>query len=302
MGLNTNISQDGRNFHVQTEDWGPDRPQIVTHVFADGGRVIGVARIDYTQHLAKPNLPMLLPSALKAHHTSVVNRVRRGEFQAEPRLCLPGKNELTDIPHSGVPECPECPVSIVSTVGFSPTSGVAFTSNSVSEPHHDQPDDSPESAVTLLSDDRLTRPVPTEEQAQCAWDRIVGKARRERQVTEADTSPGEGPAEIAGVAPPPTHRSQQLVVERPNRERHSWDLVVESAKRASAKQPNAPVVKELLGDPALAAFEAGLASMRGPDKAPAVTHLARAVELAPANKRYRDALRCWLDWMDQLDE
>src|SRR5690606_13074047 len=40
MGFNNNIKFHGVPYHVQTEDSGLDAPHIITHLFADGGRVI----------------------------------------------------------------------------------------------------------------------------------------------------------------------------------------------------------------------------------------------------------------------
>ena len=40
MGFNNNIQFRDQVFHVQTEDSGLDQPHIITHLFADGGRVI----------------------------------------------------------------------------------------------------------------------------------------------------------------------------------------------------------------------------------------------------------------------
>src|SRR5689334_19600963 len=40
LGFNNNDQYQGATYHDQTEDSGSDRPQIITHLFADGGRVI----------------------------------------------------------------------------------------------------------------------------------------------------------------------------------------------------------------------------------------------------------------------
>jgi predicted Zn-dependent protease len=40
MGFNNNIKFRDQVFHVQTEDSGLDQPHIITHLFADGGRVV----------------------------------------------------------------------------------------------------------------------------------------------------------------------------------------------------------------------------------------------------------------------
>ncbi len=40
VGFNNNMKFRDQVFHVQTEDSGLDKPHIITHLFADGGRVI----------------------------------------------------------------------------------------------------------------------------------------------------------------------------------------------------------------------------------------------------------------------
>src|SRR5512145_3374765 len=79
MGLNSNVTARGTSYHIQTEDLGPRTPQVVTHVFVEGGHVIKVVRLDYAHHLDKPNLRLLLPKVMKAHHASIVAKVLRGD-------------------------------------------------------------------------------------------------------------------------------------------------------------------------------------------------------------------------------
>ena len=41
-------------FHVQTEDSGLDKPHIITHLFADGGRVIKSHKRSYATEVSAP--------------------------------------------------------------------------------------------------------------------------------------------------------------------------------------------------------------------------------------------------------
>ncbi len=83
MGLNANVSVGGEVFHIQTEDLGPKCPQIVSHVFAEGGQVVKVVRFDYAHHVGKYNLQLLLPKVLMAHHTNIVTKVKRGALSED---------------------------------------------------------------------------------------------------------------------------------------------------------------------------------------------------------------------------
>ena len=40
LGYNTNVRHKGKLFHIQTEDSGIGHPHIITHLFADGGRIV----------------------------------------------------------------------------------------------------------------------------------------------------------------------------------------------------------------------------------------------------------------------
>ena len=40
LGFNNNVRHRGRVFHIQTEDSGIRHARIVTHLFADGGRIV----------------------------------------------------------------------------------------------------------------------------------------------------------------------------------------------------------------------------------------------------------------------
>jgi hypothetical protein len=77
IGLNTNLTLGNQVLHVQTEDLGRQRASIVTHVFSKDWRVIQKVRFDYSQHLGHPNLLGILPRAMRAQHTAVMQRLRK---------------------------------------------------------------------------------------------------------------------------------------------------------------------------------------------------------------------------------
>ena len=51
LGYNNNVRHKNRVFHIQTEDSGLDRPHLITHLFADGGRVIKSHKRTYAAHV-----------------------------------------------------------------------------------------------------------------------------------------------------------------------------------------------------------------------------------------------------------
>ncbi len=40
VGFNNNVKYKAQTFHIQTEDSGLGKPHIITHLFADGGRIL----------------------------------------------------------------------------------------------------------------------------------------------------------------------------------------------------------------------------------------------------------------------
>lgn len=96
IGLNTNLTVGGQLLHVQTEDLGRQRATIVTHVFANGGQVIQKVRFDYSQHLGHPNLAGILPRAMRAQHTAIMQRLRKE-----------GASPAADLSQTDLPCAPE---------------------------------------------------------------------------------------------------------------------------------------------------------------------------------------------------
>ncbi len=83
MGFNNNIKSRGQVFHVQTEDSGLDSPHIITHLFADGGRVIKSHKRSYSEAVeAEQNIAEYVRSLMKAQHMEMVLALRDGRFDA----------------------------------------------------------------------------------------------------------------------------------------------------------------------------------------------------------------------------
>ncbi|HEY8945276.1 MAG TPA: FHA domain-containing protein [Polyangiaceae bacterium] len=80
MGFNNNIKSHDQLFHVQTEDSGLDQPHVITHLFADGGRVIKSHKRSYAADVSKPNVGELVRELMKAQHLEMVLALREGRF------------------------------------------------------------------------------------------------------------------------------------------------------------------------------------------------------------------------------
>lgn len=80
LGFNNNVRHRGRVFHIQTEDSGVKSPRIVTHLFADGGRIVKTARTDYTEHLEKVDMALVVRNLMKEQHKAMFAALRAGEM------------------------------------------------------------------------------------------------------------------------------------------------------------------------------------------------------------------------------
>lgn len=82
VGFNNNLRYRGMSFHIQTEDSGLGRPHIITHLFADGGRVIKTRRIDYSEHVNGPDCREVVQRMMRDQHRAMAIDLRKGEVDA----------------------------------------------------------------------------------------------------------------------------------------------------------------------------------------------------------------------------
>jgi hypothetical protein len=83
IGFNNNVRTKDQVFHVQTEDSGLDAPHVITHLFADGGRVIKSYKRSYKAAIAtEADIGAYVRKLMKAQHLEIVMRLREGVFDA----------------------------------------------------------------------------------------------------------------------------------------------------------------------------------------------------------------------------
>ena len=80
LGFNNNVQYQGATYHVQTEDSGIDRPHIITHLFADGGRVIKSHKRNYTKEVQRADVAAYVRGLMKAQHMEMCIALREGKF------------------------------------------------------------------------------------------------------------------------------------------------------------------------------------------------------------------------------
>lgn len=82
LGFNNNVRHQGRIFHIQTEDSGVKYPRIVTHLFADGGRILKTTRTDYAEHVGREDMAAVVRRMMKEQHKGMFIALRSGEYDA----------------------------------------------------------------------------------------------------------------------------------------------------------------------------------------------------------------------------
>lgn len=80
VGYNTNVRHKGKLYHIQTEDSGVNRPHIITHLFADGGRIVASKKTSYSHLVGADDLATLVKQLMKDQHKAMFIGLRDGEF------------------------------------------------------------------------------------------------------------------------------------------------------------------------------------------------------------------------------
>ncbi|PKN48802.1 MAG: hypothetical protein CVU63_03955 [Deltaproteobacteria bacterium HGW-Deltaproteobacteria-20] len=80
LGFNNNVKHRGRVFHIQTEDSGIKYPHVITHLFADGGRILKSVKTSYAEYLGSEDLQETVRNLMKEQHKSMFIALRDGQF------------------------------------------------------------------------------------------------------------------------------------------------------------------------------------------------------------------------------
>ncbi len=103
VGFNNNIKFRNQVFHVQTEDSGLDKPHIITHLFADGGRVIKSHKRNYADAVDRPDVSAYVRALMKGQHFEMALMLRDGSFdEIIAGRALGGMTVLTEPPKTEV--------------------------------------------------------------------------------------------------------------------------------------------------------------------------------------------------------
>ncbi|HZF49109.1 MAG TPA: hypothetical protein VE093_10700 [Polyangiaceae bacterium] len=137
LGFNNNVRHKGRVFHIQTEDSGVNRPHIITHLFADGGRILKTTKTSYAEHVGAENMAETVTTMMKDQHKAMFTALRDGQYDhlidapTGPRTTgvnqvpvMPPTSGVNQVPTIGAfPPSPSVPPATSSQPGLPPPSG-----------------------------------------------------------------------------------------------------------------------------------------------------------------------------------
>lgn len=98
VGFNNNVKYNALVFHIQTEDSGLDRPHIITHLFADGGRIIKSHKRSYAGEVKRDDIAMYVRALMKGQHMEMAVMLREGRFDEVIAGRAVGGMELLETP------------------------------------------------------------------------------------------------------------------------------------------------------------------------------------------------------------
>jgi FHA domain len=98
VGFNNNVKYKGQTFHIQTEDSGLGKPHIITHLFADGGRVIKSHKRSYAEQVNRDDVAPFVRQLMKGQQLEMALSLREGRFDAIIEGRALGGMELLDHP------------------------------------------------------------------------------------------------------------------------------------------------------------------------------------------------------------
>jgi pSer/pThr/pTyr-binding forkhead associated (FHA) protein len=112
VGFNNNVKHKDAAFHVQTEDSGIKLPHIITHLFADGGRIIKSHKRSYADEVDRADVGPWVRALMKAQHMEMVAMLRSGKFdEIIAGRARGGMEVLTEPPQTDVQQMAKKPAA-----------------------------------------------------------------------------------------------------------------------------------------------------------------------------------------------
>ncbi len=116
VGFNNNVKYSSHVYHIQTEDSGLNKPHVITHLFADGGRIIKSHKRTYATEVSRPDVAAFVRALMKGQQMEMIVSLRDGKFDqiiegkaigGMETLVAPPNVELKKLAKKGDPPPPQ---------------------------------------------------------------------------------------------------------------------------------------------------------------------------------------------------
>lgn len=125
LGYNTNVRHKGRVFHIQTEDSGITHPHVITHLFADGGRILKSNKTGYAEIVSAPDMPAQVKKIMQDQHKAMFIALRDGQFDH----LFENAPEVPVMPHGNPAEQADAMAELRRSQTVTPTTAAAPTAS-----------------------------------------------------------------------------------------------------------------------------------------------------------------------------
>ncbi|HEX7600955.1 MAG TPA: FHA domain-containing protein [Polyangiaceae bacterium] len=172
VGFNNNVKYKDRVYHIQTEDSGLNKPHIITHLFADGGRVIKSHKRVYGDELGRPDVALYVRGIMKGQQMEMIIALRDGKF--DPVIdgkAIGGMELLTELPNVDIKaikkkkeDAREGAAAAAAAAASAPASAPAdlrTTQQSATSPTSAAPPATPSVTMAAAKPRAVPPPVPT---------------------------------------------------------------------------------------------------------------------------------------------
>lgn len=126
VGFNHNFSYKGVVYHIQTEDGGLNRPNIVTLLY-HGGTILGSRKTSYADITKVSHLAKVVEDLMKEQHKGMLRSLRAGEFDDAIARLKVGQKQNPPLARTSLPPADEPLVAAPRTDAYAPGSTAVAT-------------------------------------------------------------------------------------------------------------------------------------------------------------------------------
>src|SRR4029079_16315179 len=120
LGYNTNVRHKGKLYHIQAEDSGVNHPHIITHLFADGGRIIASKKTAYAQYVGSENLQEIVKKLMQEQHKAMFIALRDCVYDEDEEGAAANAATVPLVPAAPAPAATAATTPVAATPAAAP--------------------------------------------------------------------------------------------------------------------------------------------------------------------------------------